>query len=129
MKHQNILSTLKQLEIELHRFSTRKDDKRLDFLLHDSFFEIGRSGITYTKSDIIKEMQNLSSELLVWSQDYDLHTLKDNTALLTYKSARITNSGNLERFCLRSSLWLLIEDDWKICFHQGTKTVPFVKNE
>ena len=56
MTSDELLQHLKKLEIELHQPSVRTNVKRLDDLLHDSFAEIGRSGRTYSKADILAEL-------------------------------------------------------------------------
>ncbi len=127
MKHENVLSTIKALEIELHQFSSRKNVSLVNSLIHESFMEFGRSGRIYCKSDIIESLRLEKDDILIWSQDFTLQNMVANMVLLTYKSAHVMECGKLHRFSLRSSLWLKVKDKWMINFHQGTETSAFVK--
>ncbi len=120
------MEDLVKLEKELHEPSVRKDGKRLDQLLHDSFTEIGRSGALFDKNQI---MSALSSESIhsVWSQDYTAQAIDDELVLLTYRSARVEPNQTLSRFSRRASLWQLTDLGWQMVYHQGTPTDAFVQ--
>ena len=60
----------------------------------------------------------------IWAQDFELEVLSEDLALLIYRSAQITSSGELQRHTNRSSLWQWVEGSWKMRFHQGTATQP-----
>ncbi|MDA8449451.1 nuclear transport factor 2 family protein [Acidovorax sp. NCPPB 3859] len=51
-----LLAHLQALETELHLPATRRDAARLDALLHGDFGEIGRSGVAYTKADVLAQL-------------------------------------------------------------------------
>ena len=116
---------LKNLEVELHQASVRSDRARLEFLLHDSFMECGRSGRVYTRSEILDEISNETMDYSVWSQEFDAKKLSDNLVLLNYRSAHIDPNGALTLHSFRSSLWELTQQGWKMRFHQGTPTEDF----
>ena len=120
-----LLKQLRDLEVELHQPSVRSSAEHLEALLHDSFTEFGRSGRSYCKADILKRLPLETSLQSVWSQDFALLHLADNTALLTYKSAQIDYSGVASRHSLRSSVWLRGKHGWQMRFHQGTPTESF----
>jgi hypothetical protein len=56
----------------------------------------------------------------VHAEDFRRVDLEVGVALVTYKSAHIDSEGGLQRFSLRSSIWLLGEEGWQMVFHQGT---------
>lgn len=114
---------LKDLEIKLHQKEVRSDKKQLDKLLHDDFFEIGRSGSSYTKKSIIASLSNEKSTYEIHSQDYSYKNISENLIMLTYKSAHKTTEGVLERHTYRTSIWKKTSSGWSILFHQGTPTV------
>lgn len=118
------MEDLVRLEKELHDPSVRKDTKRLGQLLHDSFTEIGRSGILLDRDQTVSA---LSSESIhaVWSQDYAAQTIDDELVLLTYRSARIEPNQTLSRYSRRASLWQRTDRGWKMRYHQGTPTDAF----
>ena len=124
---ENVLVELMKLEMELHQSPVRKNQDRLDQLLHDSFLEIGHSGEIYDKSRILSSLQAESTQS-IWSQDYESQTISEVLVLLTYRSAHIGAEGVLSRFSRRSSLWEKTGKTWKLRFHQGTPTNMFNKS-
>lgn len=121
----NLLDTLRALEIALHDPVNRYDAAKLNELLHPSFKEFGRSGASYSFSDIIS--QSTPSEVLpkIHAQDFAVEALSEDFALLTYRSAYVDESGGLYRHTNRSSLWQLSESGWQMRFHQGTPTAAW----
>jgi hypothetical protein len=119
-----LLSILCKLECELQESATRKDALRLNQILHHDFIEFGRSGNPYTRAEILNE---LSREVTrsIHAQDFKVHLLATDIALLTYKSAEKCADGSTNRHALRSSLWKLGVSGWQIVFHQGTPTQVF----
>ncbi|QZA80909.1 nuclear transport factor 2 family protein [Deefgea piscis] len=122
-----LLQKLKKYEIDLHRSEPRKNHQQLCALLHHDFLEIGRSGQTYDRNAIILALEN-EAPYQVWSQDYVLKIMSVDVALLTYKAAKLRTDGQLENCSIRSSLWKLEREQWKMIFHQGTALDGFEKN-
>src|SRR5262245_75075 len=106
----------------------RSDPLALGELLHPAFREFGRSGATYNRVQVLSEFAESPQKYAVWSQDFVLEELASDLALLTYRSAHISQSGGLERHTLRASLWQSTPDGWKMRFHQGTPTGAFEKH-
>lgn len=119
------LETLRELERRLHRPEVRSDACALDQLLHPAFHEFGRSGATFTRHEVLVEFSESPQDYAVWSQDFKSEELQPGVVLLTYRSAHVTESGELERHTLRASLWLLTPEGWRLRFHQGTPTAAF----
>jgi hypothetical protein len=115
------------LEVALHRPAARADIPRLDELLHPSFIEFGRSGRSYTKADMLRELPLAQPSDGIWSQDFAVNEITEDVALLTYRSAHVDGNGELSRHTLRSSLWQRAESGWQLRFHQGTPTDAFAK--
>ena len=57
-------------------------------------------------------------EVRMTLSDFEIHPLSEEIVLTTY---RICNELN-EQHSLRSSIWKIVDGDWKMHFHQGTKT-------
>lgn len=92
---------------------------RLDALLHDDFIELGRSGRTYTKSDILDLLPALPDTPIV-ADRFVLRLLDADTAMLTYRSANLPGDGSAARPALRLSIWRRTDvRGWQILFHQG----------
>ena len=126
-----LLETLRALEVALHQPSVRRDRRQLEQLLHPDFREFGRSGRAYDRAEVLELLAGLPQEPRpdqVWSQDFTLQPLAAGSALLTYRSARVTADGTLERHTNRSSVWQLTSEGWRMLFHQGTPTAPFAKH-
>ena len=125
MKETSHLPHLKRLEIELHQPEVRTDIERLDELLHESFLEFGKSGVSFTKAEILKLLLEESRPSRIWSEAYECSLLSDSIALLTYKAAHADDSGVLSKHSLRSSIWIETPRGWQVRFHQGTPTGAF----
>ena len=123
-----LLETLRALEVALHQQSVRRDRKQLEQLLHPDFREFGRSGRAYDRAELLAGLPQELQPDQVWSQDYALQPLAAGSALLTYRSARVTAEGTLESYTNRSSVWQLTSEGWRMLFHQGTPTAPFEKH-
>ena len=117
-----LLRTLKPLEIELHQAETRREPARLEELLHPDFEEFGRSGRTYSRSEVVAEFADCSDFPDIQAGDFSATAIGERAALLTYVSAHCAHSGERHRHTLRSSLWLLCDGHWQLRFHQGTPT-------
>ncbi|ORJ47454.1 hypothetical protein B2M27_25875 [Kluyvera intermedia] len=99
-----LLALLMHNEQKLHHRETRSQRSSLEKLLHQDFFEIGRSG-----------------------QRYDREVLDDTCVLLTYRSYTVDQQGGIGRQTLRTSLWVKSTNeptDWQMRFHQGTPQMP-----
>ena len=128
MNPEGLLRHLQNLEVELHQESVRSDSARLEKLLHESFREIGSSGRTYSRSEIIDHLLSERGSASVWSQDFCMDLLADDVAILRYRSARVDDDCKMFGYALRSSIWVHSEGEWRIRFHQGTSTEPFGAN-
>ncbi|WP_427016475.1 RNase H family protein [Pseudarthrobacter sp. P1] len=101
------------LERELLTPSVRADVSRVAVLLHPDFEEIGASGRMWTRDAVLASMDQGAAKAP--SMDVLAVDLLDPaTALLTYRSTDHRGTA------LRSSLWRLLEGQWRLRFHQGT---------
>jgi len=108
-----------ELELRLQNSSTRKDAAVVSELLADDFREFGASGRIWDRAAILAELSNEVPYKIV-SEDFECKRLSSELALLTYVSSTPT------RRALRSSLWRLEGDRWRVIFHQGTVIPPVV---
>jgi hypothetical protein len=122
----SLLEDLRALEIALHQPGIRADRSRLAVLLHDDFVEIGRSGATFSKEDVITHLvAGRDDDATIIADGFLVRRIADHVALLTYRSARTRANGEYEAFTLRSSLWQRSHLGWQMRFHQGTPTAAF----
>jgi hypothetical protein len=94
-------------------------------LLHATFREFGRSGASYTRSEVLARIPGQSEGPEIHSQDFALTRIGDTAALLTYRSAHVALGAEPHHHSLRASLWKREGGCWQIMFHQGTPTDPF----
>jgi hypothetical protein len=106
------------LELSLLNESVRKDAARVALLLTDDFQEFGASGRTYSKTEVIAQLQEEHEREIVM-QDFDSLMIDSSTMLVRYRSVRTGEDGTTVE-ALRSSLWVLRYGRWQILFHQGT---------
>jgi hypothetical protein len=101
------------LELRLQDSSVRKDPAAIGELLSEDFREFGASGRVWDRASII---ETLSAEppYPIASENFECQRLSSDVALLTYTAT------NPARKTLRSSLWRLEGDSWRVLFHQGT---------
>ena len=104
------------LEQQLLSASLRGNRKLLGEILHENFFEIGASGRTYDRDQVMELLatEDPSAERLRVSEPLAIR-LSENLIQLRWKA-----SGH--RPALRSSLWFREQGKWQMLFHQGTLT-------
>jgi hypothetical protein len=115
-----LLSKLQALEVELHHPGVRRSREQLELLLHPDFYEVGRSGRTYTRDTVIDQLAAEESQPIMESGAFTLLELAPGVALLTYRSAFADPERGLSYHALRSSLWLKTSNGWQMRYHQGT---------
>jgi hypothetical protein len=110
-----IAETLIALEKSLHNPALRAGSEAVSRLLSPDFFEFGASGRVWSREAILAHLAT-EAPAHITSRDFVCHTLSAGIALLTYISE------TQQRCVLRSSLWRLEGDTWRLVFHQGTPT-------
>jgi ribonuclease HI len=104
---------VEELERELLGPLVRGDIGRTAVLLHPDFMEIGSSGRVWTRDAMMMALEEDPGE----RTDIEIlgvDRVGTGAVLLTYRS--FARSGTT----LRSSLWVLDGNRWRLRFHQGT---------
>ncbi|MEH2410316.1 nuclear transport factor 2 family protein [Nostoc sp.] len=114
-------SLLREFEERLLQPDVRKSAKDVMDLLADAFIEFGSSGRVCDKQQIINSLQNEPIESLTQRSITEFKTLVLATGviLVTYRVVRYI-SDEQPVYSLRSSIWKLNNERWKMIFHQGT---------
>jgi len=103
------------LESALVDPEVRGSREKIEALLHPDFFELGSSGRVYDRQAIVEMMSGeVSAGVII--RDFETRKVSKDTVLVTYRS--IGQSGEEAR---RSSLWVKLDGNWRIQFHQGTR--------
>ena len=114
-----------KLEESHLRHEIRSSKHQLDHLLHPDFIEIGSSGNTYTKSQVLESLPSQDHpkfEILEFQASpidpptpYSYSTHTNYTLQTTYPDGTVTRTR-------RSSVWVQEQGNWQLKFHQGTPT-------
>lgn len=107
------------LEKQLHSFEVRSSKDKISKLLADDFIEYGSSGKTWSRDDVLSRLPTEDGRTRIESFNFRANQLTNTLVLVTYISKRISEDTATTEF-LRSSIWQLINNEWKMKFHQGT---------
>jgi hypothetical protein len=113
-----VLRELSQCEAALMGTGRALPQAAIIALLDDDFREIGASGRSYSRADVIGvlDARQAAPPVESWeARDFDCRPLCGDTYLLTY-----TLRQDGPRVTHRSSVWRKSPGGWKILFHQGT---------
>lgn len=108
---------LKRLEEDLWRRETRFDITLMEQVMAEDFFEFGRSGRVYQRSDTLSIAPQLI-EAVIPLPDFEARLLAQDVAQVTYNSV-VTSDGVVNK-ARRSSIWTRSSQGWVLRFHQGT---------
>lgn len=120
--------TIKQQLIELEQLlvqpATRLSAELLNRYLADDFYEIGASGRCFGKADVLTRLPTETPPVIT-QQDFDCRVLADGLAQLTYRATIKRAENDAVAYSIRSSLYRLNGEEWRMLFHQGTACEPF----
>lgn len=89
--------------------------ENLEKIFHKDYFEYGKSGKKFSREGTIKFLINSGNRKIEIS-DFNTKQIDSRTFIVHYKSI---HDGKI--VCLRTSIWLLENNEYKLYFHQGTK--------
>ncbi|EHJ9990606.1 TPA: DUF4440 domain-containing protein [Vibrio parahaemolyticus] len=120
------MDILIEQEIELHQYEIRQSKTDIERLIHPSFVEVGKSGMSYDFDSIIEMMEGEEpSSTRIHSQRYECIQLEPSVQLLRYESALVSEFGEVSDFAKRCSIWVFTGTCWQLKYHQGTPCSPF----
>ncbi|WP_440223633.1 DUF4440 domain-containing protein [Dokdonella sp. MW10] len=111
--------TLLQLERDLLDPVVRADAARLDALVADDFLEVGASGRSFGKDEVMTRLP-VEQDVAFTAEAMQAHVLAEGVVLVTYVAER--RSGGETVRSLRSSIWIRTARGWQMRYHQGTPT-------
>ncbi len=106
-----------RLERELLEPATRTNIVRVGALLTDDFLEVGATGQSFGKAEVLSWLPSESNKSFSVSS-MQAATLGKGVILVTY-AAHKAHEGRVTR-SLRSSVWVKNPGDWQMRYHQGT---------
>lgn len=112
---------LYELENELLKPKTRQLSERIGELLPDDFIECCNSEEVYHYSDEdMFEGEGNTSQIKWQIKGFRIKQLSQECILATYKLRKHSELDETKRYSLRSSIWKLSNNTWKMVFHKGT---------
>lgn len=106
----------RELEESHLRPEVRSSPVALRSLLADDFFEIGASGRTWNRDQVIEAVPS-RDPFTASIEQLAVQSLAPGVVLTTYRL--VITSGDA-RPTLRSSIWVHRDGRWQLLFHQGT---------
>lgn len=117
-----LAARLRQLEQSLLDPAVRRNRSRLLALLAEDFLEFGSSGRVWTRKTIIDLLAKETAFVPPEIEEFQCALLAPELALVTYRTVRTDEKSNELLASLRSSIWTCATGEWKMRFHQGTRT-------
>jgi len=103
-------------EREFFSASFCKNRANLERRLADDFIEYGSSGAVHDRVSMIDALSGIVEDRLINIERFEVVKLSDAALLVRYISHDLSSNA----YALRSSIWKLVGDEWKMSFHQGT---------
>lgn len=113
---------LRRLEESLLDSAVRRDGDRLRQLLAEDFLEYGSSGRVWTRKSIIDLLATEMNFFPPAIEEFQCTFLSEHVALVTYQTVRTDAKSGERLVSLRSSIWTRADGEWRMRFHQGTRT-------
>ena len=110
------------LEKKLLTKSVRKSKDKLNSLLAENFYEIGSSGRTYKKADILDRLPK-SPYIEINAMEFTAVKIAKNLVQLRFKTKTASEDGT-HLISFRSSIWKKFDESWKLIYHQATILKP-----
>jgi hypothetical protein len=115
-------SQLRKLEQSLLDLTVRRDGDRLRQLLAEDFLEFGSSGRVWTRKSIIDLLAAETNFLPPEIEEFQCSIIGEKVALVTYRTVRVDARTGERLASLRCSIWVRRDGEWRMRFHQGTRT-------
>ena len=116
-------SQLQKLEAAMWQAESRFDPVFQEKYFADDFFEFGRSGKIWTRTESILHQPHVIDCMLPLP-NFQARMLAPGVVQITYDS--IVRLGNETQYAHRSSIWTQENGNWVMRFHQGT---PFITED
>jgi hypothetical protein len=123
MDTKQIEKTIHELENKLLQPEIRNSPAEVAKLLNQDFVEYCSPGTIYKyKTNDCFPSPGIDFRIY----DFAVKMLADDIVLATFKLIKHSEPDESKKYSLRSSIWQLVDGNWKMIFHQGTLTKKFV---
>ena len=117
----SIKEHIKELEEELLHSDVTKNPEILNDLLGEDFEEIGSIGKISSREEVINWLVTKEKNIKWSLNEFRVRELAPDMVLAIYSANKNEHQGSASKGSMRSSIWKLYGDKWKMIFHQGTK--------
>jgi len=122
MDEEKIEKTIYALESKLLLPEVRNSSEEVSRLLSKEFVEYCSPGTIYKyKANDCFPCQGIDFRIY----DFAVKILTEDFVLATFKLIKHSELDESKKYSLRSSIWQLVDGQWKMIFHQGTLTKKF----
>jgi hypothetical protein len=118
---ESTVAELHRLELMLMDPAVRRDREQVARLLAEDFVEFGSSGCVWTREMTLDGLETDTYSPPV-VECFECKMLGGDAALVAYRAVRTKEATGEGTVTLRSSIWTRVSGDWKLRFHQGTRT-------
>ena len=108
---------LEQLELGLLDPARRADSALLDRLIADDFTEVGASGRTFAKDEVLARLPG-ETGVAFQAEHMQVKLLSSTVGIVTYTATRTADGASAKS--KRCSVWRLNQGEWQMIYHQGT---------
>ncbi|MCG9748413.1 DUF4440 domain-containing protein [Shewanella sp. Isolate8] len=116
--------TIIELELALLSPEVRCDANVLDELIHADFLEVGATGISFGKPEVLARLPKEKPPVFRVS-DMQYRLLSEDLVQLNYRACFKPVNEVDKRYSLRTSLWKCSNGRWQMIYHQGTPCAPY----
>jgi hypothetical protein len=96
------------------------DRDALDELLHPDCTEVGRSGNTYTRAQLIERLPAENTSRTITIADFHAAEIAPGVALATFTTRDAGRDAANPRRARRVCVWVFQDDRWQLRHHHGT---------
>lgn len=109
------------LEDTLLHSDFQENPEKLNDLISEDFQEIGSIGKIASREEVFHWLIN-KDKAIEWSLiEFSVKEIAPDIVLANYIANKKDVQKDISKGTIRSSLWKLIDDKWKMIFHQATK--------
>lgn len=117
----SIKEHIKGLEEKLLHSDIRKNPEILKELISEDFEEIGSIGKISSREEVINWLVTKEKNIKWSLSEFRVRELASDMVLAIYIANKNGEHSCGSKGSIRSSIWKLCGDQWKMIFHQGTK--------
>lgn len=118
---QEIADHIQQLELKLLHQDWSQNPKFIDELLSLDFEEIDANGTAHCRDDVVQWLLQKDKTQRWALLNFRVKVLSDDCVLAIYSACKENDAVTTANRSIRTSIWHLQNNQWKMIFHQASK--------